>query len=643
MKIRKDGLTLNTKIAAIFGTIAIFTVICFIILYAFNKEISSDRITLDRYITLNHSFFKIQKAFENVKNLDDKAKIPFGDFLEGFEHDFKFLYKTQVRGSMDSLFNKKPSDDILIGINFSEEEEKLFNSYKLWHHLDEYADKIKFNMLSKDSSYQVYHKKELYNAADSSYIYAIENEVKTIKRPTKEAKKYFLNFEVYLKKLEKEFSNLETLYTKALEESQLRFKIAVTIICFFVIILLMSAFYASKKIIIDPLKRMTNKIQLYVEGDLSNEMEPNNTHELQRISQTFNYFIQDFQKSTKIVEQIKNGNLQLNINDETGNNTSRHNPLFGALKDLLSHMHDISQKETERNWIIEGQRKLTEVLSKNYKDFQLLADEVISQLVQFMNARQGGLFVVSESNDSASNVLDLVSCYAFDRKKYINRTIELGEGLIGQVWQEEKTIYIESIPEDHTIIKSGLGDSQPISLLIVPLIESNEVHGIIEIASFKRLDPYQVEFVEKIGENIASTLSSVKVNNKTQKLLSESQKLTEKMKYQEEQMRQSLSELEATQEEIKRREFQKEQELKLFAEKFDEEVAKFEERERNLNAEISTLKKQVEFAKTDNDKIREMQLMMEEHEKVKNDLLETIKIKDLRIEKMRKKLERLRG
>ena len=174
-------------------------------------------------------------------------------------------------------------------------------------------------------------------------------------------------------------------------------------------------------------------------------------------------------------------------------------------------------------------------------------------LVQYTKSNQGGIYLLNDDNPS-DKYLELVSLFAFDYKKYESRKIRLGEGLLGQTFLEKETTHLSKIPDDYIRITSGLGETKPNNLLLVPLKIDQEVYGMIELASLNTYLPHEISFVEKLGESIASTLASVKASEKNNKLLEEFKLTTEAMRSQEEEMRQNMEELQATQEEMGRKE-----------------------------------------------------------------------------------------
>jgi len=266
-----------------------------------------------------------------------------------------------------------------------------------------------------------------------------------------------------------------------------------------------------------------------------------------------------FGKITVFAENIGDGKY-----DSEFKPLSDSDMLGNALLEMRSNLKKVAEEDKKRNWSTSGLAKFGDILRSYNDNFEKLAEEIISNLVKYIEANQGALFII-ESNDASAEeeYMELASCYAWDKKKFLEKKIYKGEGLSGQAWIEGDVIYLTEVPNDYVSITSGLGEANPRSVLIVPLKLNDEIHGVIEMASFREYEEFEVEFVERIAENIASTISSVKVNERTQKLLEESTMMTEQMRAQEEEMRQNMEELQATQEKIQRDQLDRESREKI--------------------------------------------------------------------------------
>ena len=220
------------------------------------------------------------------------------------------------------------------------------------------------------------------------------------------------------------------------------------------------------------------------------------------------------------------------------------------------------EENRQRTWASQGVALFSDILRKHSDNLNQLSFEIISNMVQYTNSNQGGIFIVND-NDKDNVYLEMTACYAYDRQKFIKRKIEAGEGLVGRCFQEKEKIYLTDIPNDYIKISSGLGEDNPKCLLLVPLAYNDIIYGILEVASFDVYKEYEIEFMERIGESIAGTISSVKANIQTQMLLEQSQQQAEEMSAQEEEMRQNMEELRATQEQSARREQELVRELEI--------------------------------------------------------------------------------
>jgi putative methionine-R-sulfoxide reductase with GAF domain len=276
-------------------------------------------------------------------------------------------------------------------------------------------------------------------------------------------------------------------------------------------------------------------------------------NEIGSLAIQINETMEQLKDATEFVEKIGEGNLEINYQDLDTNYVKGKNKLADSLLSMQTKLKTLNEEEQKRQWSNEGLAKFVDILRSSNDDIHELGDNIIAALVQYTHSNQGGLYILNDEDENKKH-LELISLFAFEHKKFENRKIQLGEGLLGQAFLERETTYLTEIPEDYTRITSGLGDASPKAILIVPLKVDKEMYGIVELASFKEYKPHEIAFVEKLGETIASTLASVKSAQRNRHLIEQFQQQTEEMRAQEEEMRQNMEELQATQEEIARKE-----------------------------------------------------------------------------------------
>lgn len=312
-------------------------------------------------------------------------------------------------------------------------------------------------------------------------------------------------------------------------------------------------------IIIRSLVRPVNKIRKLL-VDMSQGVLPDHTVEVRsdeigEMSVALNSVIEGLKDTSLFSQEIGKGNFNASFNPLSNDDILGH-----SLINMRNNLQKAAEEEikrkkedSERTWAAQGIAKFSDLLRLNNDNIEELSYSIISNLVKYLDANQGGLFIINDE-DKADVFIELTACYAYDRRKFMEKRIEIGEGIIGRCIQEGETIFMTDIPKDYINITSGLGNENPNCLLIVPLKLNEHIYGVIEIASFNIFQTYQKEFVEKVGESIASTISSVKINIRTTALLEQTRQQAEEMAAQEEEMRQNIEELQATQEESGRRE-----------------------------------------------------------------------------------------
>jgi PAS domain S-box-containing protein len=242
------------------------------------------------------------------------------------------------------------------------------------------------------------------------------------------------------------------------------------------------------------------------------------------------------------ISQLQADNFDVHLSD-----TFKNKEVAARLSTFKEKLASEKSREEKRSWENQGLASFGDLLRRE-ADTENLSFQALRFLVKYLDCNQGSVFLV----DGSSEWLEMKACYAYDKKKFSAKAIPIGEGLVGQCFVERETILLYEVPKDYIKITSGLGLATPDCILIVPLKRNDTVVGVIEVASFNRLEKHQILFLEKCSEAFASVVQSTTINENVKHLLNESQQQMEELRAQEEEMRQNMEELQAIQEQMSR-------------------------------------------------------------------------------------------
>ncbi len=422
---------------------------------------------------------------------------------------------------------------------------------------DSLRKKLRFVINKSDKLFE--EERKIINALSTADAYKDTNLLSTIKTKVEDGGIIDTLSTSILRELQKLYGVIYMQQEKGVNDVQEIFannkSVLLTIRIFFIIVLIIIS-YIILRSIKKPISYLKNILEEMSIGKLPKNKLKEQKDEIGDMTRALNKFIQNLKNTAAFASEIGKKNFEkvdfqpLSDEDELGKALVR---MRDNLKKAEEEEIKRKEEDRQRKWISDGLAKFSDILRENNDDLGKLADEVLKNLVHYVGANIGALYMVSDmEGNEEEGELEMIAAYAYDRKKYLHKTILFGEGLVGACAMEKEKIFMTDIPDDYIKIRSGLGEAKPRSLLLVPLMVNEELLGVLELASVEELPEYKIEFVEKLAESLASTLNAVKVNVRTKELLEQSRQQAEELATQEEEMRQNLEELQATQEELAR-------------------------------------------------------------------------------------------
>ncbi|XMT39041.1 response regulator [Leptospira interrogans] len=296
--------------------------------------------------------------------------------------------------------------------------------------------------------------------------------------------------------------------------------------------------------------------------------------ELQPIYQFLNKIRESFKEITDNANNVASGNYFVDFVPK-----SEKDVLGNSLRMMTSSLRKKTQENEKHNWMTNGQNFLNEKL-RGDKTESVLAKDVITFLSNYLNANVGAIYLCDDSECS----LSVFGKYGFISENRSSERFALNEGLIGQVAAEQKRIFLTDVEEGSLRILSGILDTKPKQILIVPFVFEGKTQGVIELGKLDSFSPSEIEFIESSVQSIGISFNSARARRKIQELLEQTRIQSEELQTQQEELRQMNEELEEQTQVLR----QQQEELKVSNEELEEQTHILEMKN-----------KEVELAKSD--------------------------------------------
>jgi signal transduction histidine kinase/ActR/RegA family two-component response regulator len=192
--------------------------------------------------------------------------------------------------------------------------------------------------------------------------------------------------------------------------------------------------------------------------------------------------------------------------------------LKNAINQMIANLRDTTRKNQEQDWLKTNLAKFFSLM-QGQRNLQSLADQIMSELTPVVGAQHGAFYIRTPGEDR----LELISTYAYTRRKTLANRFAFGEGLVGQCALERKPIIVTDVPQDYVQISSGLGQARPLNLAVYPVLYEDQLFGVIELGTFHELTSTQLAFLEQLMLSIGLALNLIGTYARTEKLLQQLQ------------------------------------------------------------------------------------------------------------------------
>jgi signal transduction histidine kinase/HAMP domain-containing protein/ActR/RegA family two-component response regulator len=216
--------------------------------------------------------------------------------------------------------------------------------------------------------------------------------------------------------------------------------------------------------------------------------------------------------------------------------------LKDKLNEMIRNLRETTRQNTEQDWLKTNLERFSRML-QGQRDLATVSKMILSELAPLLSAQHGVFYTLVTPDEGGELVLRYQAGYGYKERKNLATQFRLGEGLVGQCAQEKERILLTDVPGDYVTINSGLGESQPLNIIVLPILFEGSVRAVIELASFSRFSATHQTFLDQLTESIGLVLNTIEANTLTENLLTQAQFQAQELQSRQEDLRSSNEDL----------------------------------------------------------------------------------------------------
>ena len=210
------------------------------------------------------------------------------------------------------------------------------------------------------------------------------------------------------------------------------------------------------------------------------------------------------------------------------------------INEMIRNLKDTTLRNEEQDWLKTNLAKFSRML-QGQRDLLTVGKLILSELAPVVAAQHGVFYIMDNSGEEPE--LKLLASYAYRERRGAKNRFKLGDGLVGQAALEKKRIVLTDVPYGYVKVSSGLGESRPMNIVILPILFEGEVKAVMELSSLDRFTSTHQAFLDQLTESIGIVLNTIEANTRTENLLKQSQLLAVELQNRQEELQNTNLEL----------------------------------------------------------------------------------------------------